>query len=260
MPKLAFDGVAPATFFASTVSNAGKLATAAVILLAMSSPPAAWAAKDSRNTAKVRKLMFDYARCVVKSQRARASDAIVSNANNRTILDRYPKLISSECLGRTGGDVQMTFSGDLYRYALADALVNTDFATRGETSFADRLPLAHLPAPVSAELDAALAKTTSKRKQAELRENFGKQLGVSWLSRYGECVVRQAPVKARLWILTPPETAEETSRINDLRPAFAACMAEGTMKFSKATMRGTTAINYYRLAMATAQPVAERAR
>ncbi len=76
----------------------------------------------------------------------------------------------------------------------------------------------------------------------------------AWLSRYGECVVRQEPAKARYWLLTPPDSPEEISRINDLRPAFADCLNEGTMKFNRTTMRGAVAINYYRLAMATRVP------
>ena len=233
---------------------------AAVLLILTAS--GAQAQGGPKETAQVRKLMADYARCVVKARRDSASEAIISNANNSTIMKRYPELISGDCLGRTGGSVQMSFGGDLYRYALADALVNTSFAAQGETSFADRLPLAHLPYPDRAAFDTELAATKNKRKRKreEMQNNFDKGLAIAWLSRYGECVVRRDPVKARLWILTPPEVPEETSRINDLRPTFAACMNEGTMKFSKATMRGTTAINYYRLAMATKQPVVERSQ
>ncbi len=234
-----------------------RLKIAGLTLASMFSSSQVSGAPPEKETAQTRKLMFDYAQCVVKSHRDRASEAIVSNAGNSIILRQYPQLISSECLVRTGGEVQLTFGGDIYRHALADALVNNTFVTRGVSGFADRLPLAHLPYPVRAELDAALAVTKSKRKRSQLQEGFDKQWAVGWLSRYGECVVRQEPEKSRFWILTPPETPEETSRINDLRSTFAACMPEGTVKFSKVTMRGTVAINYYRLAMATARPGTE---
>jgi len=71
-------------------------------------------------------------------------------------------------------------------------------------------------------------------------------------------IVRDDPVKARQWLLTPPGGPEEISRINDLRPSFSACLLGGTMKFNRTVMRGTVAINYYRLTMAT--PVASKAQ
>lgn len=129
--------------------------------------------------------------------------------------------------------------------------MNADFANRGDTSFADRLPLAQ-PATVSAEKQAELlakAKGSSKRK--DLEQEFAKQNALAWLSRYGECVVRQDPVNSRYWLLTPPNIPEEASRIKALQPAFGACLSNGTMKFNRIMMRGTVAVNYYRLAMAT---------
>ena len=47
------------------------------------------------------------------------------------------------------------------------------------------------------------------------------------------------------------------SRINALRPAFSKCLEDGTINFSKDILRGVVAINYYRLAMATEQPLPE---
>lgn len=213
----------------------------------------------AKEEAENRKFMHDYAKCVVKSDGKVASEAIVSNASIVTIFERFPTLVYINCLCRVGGDITKRFGGDI-RYALADALVNVDFATNNELDFTNRLPLAHLLAPSQSELDAALANTKSKRKHLELKERFDNQVRMAWLSRYGECIVRRDPVKARLWLLTPPDVPEETSRINELRPTFAACLGEGTLKFNRATMRGTVAVNYYRLAMATPQPVAGKSQ
>ena len=213
------------------------------------------AAESAKTEAANRKMMHEYARCVVKQKREQASDAIISNSDNATIIRRYPELLSSDCLGRVAGSIQMKFGGDLYRYALADALVNLDFSVKSESTFSNRLPLAHLLPPSQSDLDAALADTKYKRKRQELQKSFDKKVGVVWLSRYGECVVRRDPAKARLWLLTPPGVPEEVSRINELQPAFNTCLGEGTLKFNRVTMRGTVAINYYRLAMATVQSV-----
>ena len=218
------------------------------------------AAESAKTEAANRKMMHEYARCVVKQKREQASDAIVSNSDNATIVRRYPELLGNDCLGRVAGSIQMRFGGDLYRYALADALVNLDFVAKSEGTFTDRLPLAHLAPPDRVKLDDYLAKTKSKRKRDEAEQSFNKQYVVAWLSGYGECVVRSEPIKARQWLLTPPGGPEEISRINDLRPAFNECLGDGTMKFNRVTMRGTVAINYYRLAMATPQPVAVKGK
>ena len=153
----------------------------------------------------------------------------------------------------------MKFGGDLYRYALANALVNADFAKKADVDFEDRLPLAHIAVPAQSVLDASLHGIKSMRKRQQAQADFRESVGVAWLSRFGECVVRQAPTKARAWLLTPINVAEETSRINDLRSAFSECLGEGTLKFNRVTMRGTVALNYYRLAMATVRPTIGKA-
>lgn len=217
------------------------------------------AAPSRKQEIQARKIMHDYARCVVKARYARASEAILANVDNDTIAGKYSDLIRSSCMASSGGDIEMRFGGDLYRYALADALVNQQFAEAGENDFSNRLPLAHILAPSRTELDSALLKTKSKSKKKDLQENFNRASSISWLSRYGECVVRHDPVRSRLWILTPPDTPEETSRIGDLRPSFAACLGQGTLKFNRVTMRGTVAINYFRLANATVRLPADGA-
>jgi hypothetical protein len=211
-------------------------------------------AASPNNDAEVRKVTRDYASCVVKKHGDRASEAIMTDSGNGDIQRRYSDLIDSACLSSVAGSVQLKFGGDHFRYALADALVNTRIANDPVTSFADRLPLAHIAKPDNAALEASLATAHGKAQREELQKTYDRQLATSWLSRYGECVVRQEPTKARYWLLTPPDSPEEISRINDLRPAFADCLAEGTMKFNRTTMRGAVAINYYRLAMATRVP------
>jgi hypothetical protein len=218
-------------------------------------PDVARSGSKSRDQDENRRIMFDYAECVVRQRHDRAADAILSNADNEVIQRRYGDLIRGDCLvsAAGGGGVQMKFGGDLYRYALADALVNADFFKSTDADFTDRPPLAHIAMPVQTKFDAYLAGVKSKRKREEAQAAYTNQVSMAWLSRFGECVVRQEPAKARAWLLTPINVAEETSRINDLRSAFSECLGQGTLKFNRVTMRGTVALNYYRLARATAQ-------
>ena len=230
-------------------------------ICAVAFPNLALADSKTREMEANRRIMFNYAKCVVKERHDRASEAILSNVDNGTILRKYSDLIREDCLvNAVGGGAEMQFGGDLYRYALADALVSADFAKTSDTDFSNRLPLAHTAMPSQSELDKYLASVKSKRKREEAQANFDKQASIAWLSRFGECVVRQNPIKARMWLLTPTDIAEETSRISDLRSAFNDCLDNGTVKFNRVIIRGTVALNYYRLAKATVQPVAEKAK
>jgi hypothetical protein len=64
-------------------------------------------------------------------------------------------------------------------------------------------------------------------------------------------VVRVNPAAARTLLLTRPESAEEKAAFATMNLAFATCLPEGvTMSFGKTALRGTVAMNYYRLAKA----------
>lgn len=203
----------------------------------------------------MRKFSAAYAKCVVRESHDRASAAVLSTSNNTDVMSRFRELVSPDCLQAAAGlGVDARFPAGTMQSALADALVNADFATHGEASFANRLPLAQPLAMTEAEKAEALAKAKSKRARDAAQLAAQRQALRAWLGRYGECVVRQDPEAARFWLLTPPDTPEEISRIKALQPAFGACLGDGTMKFNRVTMRSTVALNYYRLAMATVVP------
>lgn len=212
-------------------------------------------AADRKQEVRMRKFAVAYAKCVVRESHDRASAAVLSTSNNTEVMSRFRELVSPDCLEAAAGlGVDARFPAGTMQSALADALVNADFATHGEVSFANRLPLAQLLPMTEAEKTEALAKAKSKRARDAAQLAAELHAFHAWLGRYGECVVRQDPEAARFWLLTPPDTPEETSRIKALQPAFGACLGGGTMKFNRVTMRSTVALNYYRLAMATVVP------
>lgn len=214
---------------------------------------------------ELKKLVREYARCLVAKRADVASDAILSNTPAYFLRKQFGLLFDSDCMSSatrvlkaSDGAVSVVFSSESLPYALADALINARFAADGPANFDNRLPLAHRPLPDRAVFDAELVKTKDKRRRDALEKGFRDSFGAAWLSRFGECAVRKQPEKARLWLLTLPDGPEEVSRVSDFASAFAPCLpAEaGPVRFSRMTMRGTVAINYYRLAMATPQPSA----
>ena len=224
--------------------------TALAALCAIAFAPCAANSKE-RTDAEVRQTGLDFANCVIKDHGTLATEVLLLNISANQIVKDYRRLIDFDCLPNNADKI--SFGTDLFRYFLADALVNAEFAADGPKDFTDRLALEHLAAPTESELKADLASAKSPKRRAQIEEQYRKSSGVGALSRYGECVVRHDPANSRGWILAKPGTAEEASRIGALRPSFSDCLT-GTISFSKASMRGTVALNYYRLAHARVQP------
>ena len=210
------------------------------------------AAQSDYSTAETRALMHSYARCVVDKRPAKAAEAILRNADNSTILREYRSVVIGECLASlVKRTTEMRFGGDLYRYALADALVSREFAGQPVPDLDRVARLGHrepgaAPAPV-----APNGKRLSKRKYEAALKEYHEDVAYSFLSKYGECVVRAGPAGSKALLMTTPDSAPEALAFKALQPALARCLAEGqTLAFGKVALRGTIAINYYRLAHA----------
>lgn len=236
------------------------LRLAAAVSLALAAPAFAlqplraadeWSDADY-STKEIRALTHAYAQCVVKRRPAKTSQAIVADPDNVSILRDYSMLIISECLSRqVNEDTKMRFTGDLYRYALADALVNRELAAQPAPVLDSVPPLAHRnPGPPPAEVNDK-GKKLGKRKLEEARLNFGRDVAYAFLSHYGECVVRADAAGSKALLMTKPDSAEESARFAALRPVFSRCLpTDRTLRFGKVALRGSVAINYYRLAHA----------
>jgi hypothetical protein len=236
-----------ATFLASLWLAA--TATVALPALAAQGLFEDWSDADY-STKETRALTHAYAQCVVKRQAAKASEAIGANVGNDTILRKYRMLIRPECLTRQiHQSTQMRFTGDLYRYALADALVNRELAAV-PAPVLDPVPRLdhHEPGAPPQPVDSK-GRKVGKRELEAARLIYGREVAYAFLSHYGECIVRADTAGAKALLMTKPDSPEESARFSALRPAFSTCLPEGqTLSFGKVALRGSVAINYYRLA------------
>lgn len=210
------------------------------------------------STKEIRAITHGYAKCIVAKHSAKASQALLQNVDNSTILRRYPTLIDGDCLvDQTQTSTMMRFSGDLYRYALADALVSREFAA-APAPILDNVPrLEARPLPERPRAVEPDAKKSARRKHQAALEKFDRAAAYYFLGGYGECVVRVDAAGAKALLLTKPDSTEEGAHFSALRPALATCLPEGqTLQFGKVALRGTIAINYYRLAHAARNAVA----
>jgi hypothetical protein len=230
-----------------------RLILIAAALAAAAMPPSVIAAPGSDYSVKdTRRLVHDYAKCVVSHRAAAASEALLTNVDNDTILSRYGELIEGGCLvSKTHASAKMTFPGDLYRYALADALFARELASSPVPDLSSIPPLEHRALPSEPAPPPANARKKDVRQYEEALRQFNEAKGYRVLSALGECVVRLNAAGAKALLLTAPETQAERPGFDALRPAIAQCLPEGTtLALGKLALRGTIAVNYYRLAYA----------
>ena len=234
----------------SAVAFAGAISA----MLVVGSPAAA----KEFSVTKIRELSKNYSDCVVNRRYALARNAIISNADNAEIANDYRKLIIGDCLVKAnkGDGARMKFGGDLYRYALAEALIRHDFPEPSLVKTDRIAKLTHLSAPTSPPDVSGYKKSKAEKYLAAYRSSRV----IATLSQYGECVVRLAPVESHALIMTEADTDGESAAFAKLQPALGGCLAsDSTLRFGKSVLRGSIAINYYRLAYAASQPVALKA-
>lgn len=199
--------------------------------------------------AERRQLAANYAACVVKTQAETAAKAVLGQWRNDEIISNR-RLIDGKCLPRRrDGRLQLQLGGPLMLYALADALVDRDPAL--DVANLDRVaPLDHRPVD-----ENWFAREAVKRKRAdslaELEKDRQMQTVDVAMSRFGECAVRQRPAEALRLLRTQPGTPEEKVAFAAVTPVLGNCLGEGTtIELSRDVVRGTMALNLYRLAKA----------
>ena len=212
--------------------------------------------EDSR---EVRLIGVRFADCVVKKQPAAASAFVLAQAaklEKGDLRRLMGKVADGPCLldaTNSFGAVQMRFPSDTMRYTLADALFRAQ-PPAGPLTIPATLPTIGHPTFEEAEYQAAMTKGGSKRKLAELTLSRSKEIARIFLSSFGECVVRTNPAGSYALLRSNVLTPEEDSAFVALRPAFGLCLDEGQkLTMNKSILRGTVALNHYRLAQAVRQ-------
>jgi hypothetical protein len=200
---------------------------------------------------QVRALVADYGDCIVKREAARASAAILAGLGSNELLDRYPQLMQESCLhNRLGERVEVRFAGDQYRFAIADALVRQELAQVPPPILDDVAPLDHR-GPAAPPTTDAKGRPLQGRALEQAMRSYEVDRAAHYMWRYGECVVRLDPAAAKALLLTEPASPEEGAQFAAMGAALDTCLGEGrTLEFGKAALRGTIAVNYYRLAKA----------
>lgn len=214
---------------------------------------------DTPNRLKeTREITARFGQCAVRRHRAGATEFVLElslTAERRKIL--VEEVSDGYCFAYAAFDgvLSAAFPGDTMRYTLADALVRLEFPTSAVASFSHAPRLAHRFWDPSLYQPNAVNRVGKRNLEGQAR-NLAEAKMATFMSGFGECVVRSDPVGSHGLLMTKVTSAEETAQINRLRPALAGCIPKQMeLPLTKASIRGSIALNYYRLAMAARDAV-----
>jgi len=197
----------------------------------------------------------DYGICVVSRYRKLATAVILDNVDDETLVKHRKPLPANDCLKPPKMlSIWAGLSADRVRYAIADALVRSELKGSPAPDLSAVPKLSHLePGPPPARA-AATGKPLPEKEFEEASKQYREQYLFAQFSRFGECVVRTNPAAARDLLLTEPESVQEGAAFGKVKPAMANCLIPGeTMALTKLPLRGTIAVNYYRLSRASGE-------
>jgi hypothetical protein len=198
---------------------------------------------DANSQGVSRIVLSEFAKCIVRRKHDAAARVVLDPEANLG-KEREDGLFISDCMP---GGTRLRARGTQIRYGLAEALALAD-AGKLSLDFAGVAPLVHRPfvdQPMPADVAA------DPRRLAGWNAYAAEHVAYAAVAPFGECVVRAAPAQSLAVLRTKVETPEENAALNALGPVLGPCLAKGkAMKLNKFVMRGTLALNLYRLANA----------
>lgn len=178
----------------------------------------------SDRTNEARRVLADYARCVVARYGGRGDllECFIEAPPGTRVAHRAgERLAGSACLANH----ELSFDPELFRGVIYEVLYRRDFAAS---------PVPDLTiVPVSTDSQIG-AHSESPRQLMLLRQ-------------YAGCVVRAAPDRARSLVLSGTTEADEEMAFTALRDPLSACLADGQLRFSRSMLRGLLAESLYLL-------------
>ena len=196
----------------------------------------------------VRSTARDFAICATRRHPDRAARFVLDPHNFRK--DKWAfRLYDPICLTDRRSFRALAGKSEQFRYLFAEALVLREYPSDLPMNLVNAAPLTHVQ-PVEDEL-----KPNKKDDPARLAEstsaNAKMRAGNEFISMLGECVVRANPVASHGLLLTAPGSLVEGQYLERLSPVAAACIEKGAgISLTKYSLRGTIALNFYRLAKA----------
>jgi len=224
------------------VNKSISLALAVAALVLPAPVKAELTGKDARDA------LYDFTRCVSGKDPKEAESVVLSTIPNGEIVHKYPRLVDPNCL-RPG---QLVMPGDYLRYGLAEWIIRREYANGLPSDIALAAPLPHYEIPDYLFNLGILGRALMPAQVALIEQRRNQAIGFQTLAELGECVDRKDPPGALRLVLSKIHSAAETQAFAALHGSLSSCLSEGeTISFDPAALRGTIALNLFRLAKAS---------
>ena len=222
----------------------------------MGGAPTDWASAELSPPPETRPMVQKFGDCVVRKHPSEAATIILQDLPNEEIIKKYPALRDWRCMEEAEKSaIQLRFPGDSFRYAIAEALVKAQppQPISQMRTVPPLLQRAHDPTQYSPQGGSfPKPRNMSKKAYREWLER-GRLVdeGQAFARRFGECAVRADLIDSYRLLFTQPESPEENAAIAALVPDLRKCVPTGDkLVVNVHIVRGTIAVNYYRLAHA----------
>jgi len=194
-----------------------------------------------------------FADCVVKRQPKLAREFVLDRSTLQ-FGNRYYPLADSYCLGLQSDpfydEIALKMGGDTMKFALAEALLQSEFAKIDPANFTTVAPLV-LPALEEKNYQPETNRSYTPEELKKLDENRRRDLLTLVEYRFGECVGRADPEGSRTFLQAMAESDAEGVALQALMPALSSCVEKGAQfKLDRTVLRGAVALAYYSLAHA----------
>ncbi len=196
--------------------------------------------------AERRMLANDYAKCIATKHPKLVREFVLQAGNSKQPDDRIRKLADWKCMPSSSSRevTSLYFSSSAALYTFAEYLLKNEKIDVLNDFGA--VPLLQHPEPEKMDSYKPSGRL-SKEAYARMVE---KSLGETAMSRIGECAVRADTINSKNLLETAVESAEEMAAIQILLPVVGQCIENGSIKMKPEQLRGTIALNLYRLTVA----------
>jgi hypothetical protein len=193
-------------------------------------------ASSTRSPDAVRRLLVDYAGCVIKEGRSTVEIYLASPPESEQSNKLWGTIALDRCLA--AGELTLSDAG--FRAGAYEKLYRLDFGEEGPVDLAGR-----------AEIDYAQGLNPALMPARYTMAVRG----------FADCMVRAAPLGARTLVLSRIGSSGEDKALAALKPSFGPCLPKDSkVSFSKGALRGLVAEALYRLSKAPPAPAVGETR
>lgn len=203
-----------------------------------------------------RQVASQFGECVVKKHRSQAVQWLEARTSEQRAR-LQPQVFDEDCLEKEvearDASIELTLPAEIAKFAIAEPLARDALEGIDPAALSKAPNLTYLaPDP---EAYVPKSKKPSAKQIADAEKSRQEANVDLAFEVYGECVVRQNPPAARQLLTSAVSSVAEANAFGALMPSFSECLPKNQQfTATRAMLRGTVALAYYRLSKAVQEP------